>query len=127
MHEDNTIFKTVEIEPAKLIRCMIPDDGTDISLMQQLKNNFGVTRVESIACRGVNNLQTAKTRPGKLPESALYRSLSIIVDDHQADDVFEFLYEAAGIEEPGRGILIQTTLQGATAYYLPDNIKDEDY
>ena len=75
---DNTNNPTTRLEPAKMIVCMLPDDGTDIKIMRQLRSEKDVTRAESIACRGVNNLQASKTRRGKLPEPILYRILTII-------------------------------------------------
>ena len=113
------------IEAAKSITCMIPDDGTDIKLMQQLKNEMDITRVQSQACRGVTNMQSVKTKSGKLPEPVLFRYLTVVVDEEQADDVFGFIHRVADIGKPGRGILVQTTLLGATSYSLPENVVDE--
>jgi len=97
------------LESAKMIVCMLPDDGTDIKIIHQLRKEKGVTRAESTACRGVNNLQASKTGRGKLPEPTLYRILTIIVSETEADDVFDFVHEKARIGQPGRGVLMQTT------------------
>lgn len=110
---------------AKSITCMIPDDGTDIKLMHELKKEMGITRVQSQACRGVTNMQNIKTKSGKLPEPMMFRYLTVIVDAQQAEKVFSFMYRLADIGKPGRGILIQTTLLGATSYSLPENVVDE--
>jgi len=110
-----------------MIVCMLPDNGTDIKIMHQLRKEKDVTRAESIACRGVNNLQTAKARLGKLPEPILYRVLTIIVTEVEADDVFDFVHEMAQIGQPGRGVLVQTTILGATRYVIPDDVPEEEY
>lgn len=110
-----------------MIVCMLPDDGTDIEIMRQLRKEKDVTRAESIACRGVNNLQATKTRRGNLPEPALYRILTIIVTEAEADDVFDFVHEKAQIGKPGRGIQMQTTILGATRYVMPDDVAEEEY
>ena len=115
----------MQLSSAKIISCMLPDDGIDIKLMRQLKDNKGLTRVDSIACRGVHHLQQVKTRVGKLPEPILNRFLSVVVSEEQADDIFDFIYQTARIGEPGRGIVLQTTLLGATAYSIPDDVPDE--
>jgi len=65
-------------------------------------------------------MQQAKTRAGNLPEPAFFRFLVVIVNETQADDIFEFLYQNARIGEPGRGALLQSTLLGATAYSIPE-------
>ena len=127
MTVENTKSPIVRLEPAKMIVCMLPDDGTDIQIMHQLRKEKDVTRAESIACRGVHNLQAAKTRLGRLPEPILYRILKIIVTEAEADDIFDFVYEKAQIGEPGRGALVQTTLLGATPYVMPDNVPEEAY
>jgi hypothetical protein len=127
MSETNISVQSVQLESAKLMTCMLPDDGTDIKLMRQLKNEKGVTRVESIACRGVHHLQQVKTRAGKLPEPTFYRLLSVIVNDEQAEDIFAFIYHNARIGESGRGMLLQTTLLGATAFSIPADVPDEEY
>ena len=124
---DNIKEPTTRLEPAKLLVCMLPDDGTDIQIMRQLRKEKAVTRVESVACRGINNLQTAKTRLGKLPEPTLYRLLSIIVTEDEADDVFAYVHDKAQISQPGRGVLIETSILGATRYVLPEDVPEEAY
>jgi hypothetical protein len=127
MTADNTKSPTTRLEPAKMIVCMLPDDGTDIKIMHQLRKEKNINRADSIACRGVPNLQTAKTRLGRLPEPTLYRILTIIVTEAEADDVFDFVYDRAQIGQPGRGALVQTPLVGATRYVMPDDVPEEEY
>ena len=110
-----------------MIICTLPDDGTDIKIMRQLRKEKDVNRAESIACRGVPNLQTTKTRLGRLPEPILYRILTVIVSEAEADDVFDFIAEIARIGQPGRGTLVQAPLLGATRYVLPDDVPEEEY
>lgn len=124
---DNTNNPTTMMEPAKMIVCMLPDDGTDIKIMHRLRKEKDVTRAESIACRGVHNLQASKTRRGRLPEPTLYRILTIIVTEAEADDVFDFVHEKAQIGQPGRGVLVQTTILGATRYVMPDDVPEEEF
>lgn len=126
MSENDIKVKSTLLEPAKIINCMLPDDGTDIKLMRLLKKNKGITRVSSVACRGVNNLQQVKTRSGKLPEATLYRFLSVVVSEEQADDIFGFIYGVANIGQPNRGIMVQTTLLGTTVYSIPEDVADEE-
>jgi len=125
MSDKKLQLESIQLEPAKILYCMLPDDGTDIALMHQLKNEKDITRVQSVACRGVNKLQEAKTRSGKLPEPALYRMLSIIVSEAQADDIFNFIYHTVKIGQQGHGLLIQATLLSTTAYSMPEDVADE--
>ena len=123
---NNRPVESTLLESGKVIRCMLPDDGTDIKLMQLLRSEKGVNRVDSVACRGIPNLQTAKTRRGKLPQPSFYRFLSVIVSEEQADDIFDYIYHTAAIGQPGRGVIIQTTLIGATVYSIPEDMSDEE-
>jgi hypothetical protein len=126
MTADNTKSPTIRLEPAKMIVCTLPDDGTDIKIMYQLRKEKNVNRAISTPCRGLDNLQTAKTRLGKLPQAALYQILTIIVTEAEVDDVFDFVCDKAQIGQPGRGTLFQTELLGATCYVLPDDVPEEE-
>lgn len=127
MTTDKTSNPTARLEPAKMIVCMLPDDGTDITIMRQLRKEKNVTRAISTACRGVQNLQTTKTRLGKLPEPTLARIMTIFVTDAEVDDVFDFVHEKLRIDQPGCSALVQITLLGATRYDLPDDVPEEEY
>ena len=127
MTADNTKSPTTRLEPAKMIVCTLPDDGTDLEIMHQLRKEKNVNRAISAPCRGLDNLQTAKTRLGKLPQAALHQILTIIVTEAEADDVFDFVCDKAQIGLPGRGTLVQTKLFGATCYVLPDDVPEEEY
>jgi hypothetical protein len=126
MTADKTKSPTTRLEPAKMIVCALPDDGTDIKIMHQLRKEKNVSRAVSTPCRGLDNLQTAKTRLGKLPQAALYQILTIIVTEAEADDVFDFVRDKAQIGQPGRGTLFQTKLLGATRYVMPDDVPEEE-
>ena len=108
-----------------MIVCMLPDDGTDLKIKQQLRKEKNVNRVVSVACRGVNNLQAVKTRLERLPEPILGRIITIIVTVAEADEVFDYVCDIAQIGLPDRGALVQTTLLGATRYDLPEDVPDE--
>ena len=126
MNMHNAENPTTRLQPAKMITCILPDDGSDLEIMQQLEKEKSVTRVFSIACRGVDNLQTAKTRLGKLPDPILGRFLTIIVTEVDADEVFDLVHEKARIGGKLRGVLLQSDILGATAYDLPDDVPHEE-
>ena len=46
-------------------------------------------------------------------------TLSIVVDDARAEEVFAFVFEEAGIDRPGGGLLFQAPLARAAALGLP--------
>lgn len=110
---------------AKLISCVLPDDGTEQRLLHWLRDQEGVTRANSVYCRGHSILKEVTARRGKLPEPTLVRLVRIVVDANQADALFDRIYEQAQIHRPGGGALLMTPLLFATPFALPEDVADE--
>ncbi len=111
-------------QAAKLISCILPDDGTERRLLAWLRDE-GITRADSLYCRGHSVLREAVTRRGKLPEPNLVRLVRIVVDAEDAERVFDRIYEQADLHRPGGGALFMTPLLLATPFRLPEGIADE--
>lgn len=111
-------------QPAKLISCILPDDGTERRLLAWLREQ-GITRAESLSCRGHSVLREAAARRGKLPEPSLVRLVRILVDADAADRLFDRIYEQADIHRPGGGALFMTPLLFATPFMLPEGVTEE--
>ena len=112
--------------PAKLITCILPDDGSERRLLDWLRDEAGVTRANSVYCRGHSVLREAVARKGKLPEPALVRLVSIVVDTAEADALFERIYAQAEMHRPGGGALMMTPLPFATPFPLPEDVPAEN-
>jgi hypothetical protein len=110
---------------AKLIACILPDDGTERRLLRWLHEEMGVTRANSVYCRGHSVLRDAEARRGRLPEPSLLRLVSIIVGAAEADALFELIYQQAGIHRPGGGALLMMPLSFATPFRLPEGVAGE--
>jgi nitrogen regulatory protein PII len=110
---------------AKLISCILPDDGTERHLLHWLRD-LGIKRANSVYCRGHSVLREAKARRGRLPGPELVRLVTIVVEDAAADGLFERIYEQAAIHRPGGGALFMTPLTFATPFVLPQGVTDEN-
>jgi hypothetical protein len=110
---------------AKLITCVLPDNGTDRRILRQLRDELGITRAHSVHCRGVAALQAAKAPRDKVPEAALARVLSVVVEAQQADEVFDFICVQMGLNQPDSGSVYMTALNFATPLTMPAGVPDE--
>jgi hypothetical protein len=112
-------------EPCKLITAVVPDDDTDLALMRALRKMKGVIRANSSSRLALPVLTETKVRPGKLPEPQLARVIEVLVPEADAEAVFEFVCQHAGIEGEQGGIVMQAPAPFCSTYVLPEGVPDE--
>jgi hypothetical protein len=118
--------QAIPLESVQLLLCVLPDDGTDLTLIRALRKERGIEVAHSIACRGVSMLQEAKAlRAGRLPESNFVRLVQIVVPETAADALFDYVYETARIGRPNGGMVMLSQPIHATPYRLPEDLPDE--
>lgn len=110
---------------AKLISCILPDDGTERRLLGWLRDQQGITRANSLYCRSHSVLRRAGMRRGKLPEPSLVRLVTLVVDAQEADALFDLIHVQVQIDRPGGGVLFMTPLSFATPFALPADLANE--
>ena len=118
-------YRPLPTKAAKLITCVLPDDGRDKALMRRLRQEKHVLNTSSVACRGIAVLQSAKSKRDRLPEPHLVRMVEVAVAEEEADALFDYIYETAGIGHKGGGTLFMGPLTSMTPFELPEGVPDE--
>lgn len=100
----------------KIITCILPR-GKGIEVMRRLKTDKGIVEGYVNTARGMGKLSPGVHRG--LGEQTEKEILDVIVDSGQAEEIFEYLYETAEIDQPHGGIIFMAKVQQVTPYLLP--------
>ena len=111
-----------ENDPHKLITCILPK-GIALDVVKKLSEEKGIKTGNVDSSRGMGKLTPLAYRGvGEQTEKEI---LNVVVTEIQADEIFEYTYEEAEINQPHGGIIYMTRLQKASPYILPD-LPDEE-
>jgi len=105
----------------KTITCFLPA-GRAQGVLERLRKETGVPSAFAYHARGAG---LATRRDKSRPEYVEREMITALVPAERADEIFRFIFLAAGINEPHAGMVLMTTTPYAKALCLSDEIPDE--
>jgi len=100
---------------SKLITSFLPR-GTGTTLIKLLKQETGICTGNINSSRGTGSSAGASDFDNWVEVDVL----DVVVNADRADEIFNFIYEKAGIAEGNHGFMIQQSLIQSTKFSLPD-------
>ncbi|MBI1731595.1 MAG: hypothetical protein HYR49_02345 [Gammaproteobacteria bacterium] len=105
------------LPPQKRITCILPH-GIALDVLQRLKDEKGIIEAHMNSARGMGKLTPLAHRGvGEQTEKDI---VNVVVSAAEADEIFEYLYDAARINRPHGGLIYMTALGHTTPFVLPD-------
>ncbi|MEG3619195.1 hypothetical protein V5T82_12075 [Magnetovibrio sp. PR-2] len=107
--------------PHKIITAILPK-GRESDLLPRLVDELGINSFNVGFARGVGRITPLRHRGvGETTEKAI---LTVLVEEERAQEVFEFIFYEADINQPHGGLMYQHPLLANTVFKVPD-IEDE--
>jgi len=100
---------------SKLITSFLPH-GTGVPMIKLLKQETGICTGNINSSRGTGSSAGTSDFENWVEVDVL----DVVVNADRADEIFNFIYEKAGIGEGNHGFMIQQSLILSTKFSLPD-------
>jgi hypothetical protein len=104
-------------EARKLVCCIVPH-GRGLELLDALRRDRGLNAGHVHLARGIGRATPLGKRP--FGEAAERDVVTVVVPAGEADEVFEYLYFAGGLDQPHGGFVYLRPLEQATPLVLPE-------
>ena len=111
-----------DTQKQKLITCILPQ-GVGHDVLVKLKTVKNVMTANLNHARGMGKLTPQKYRGAS--EQSEKEILHVMVNETEADELFEYIYVTADINRPHGGMIYMSSLQMASTFTLPD-VPDEE-
>lgn len=106
-----------EMNQHKLITGIMPK-GKGVDILKKLKVEKDIITANIDSARGMGHL-TPQAHRG-VGEQSEKEILTVVIEKHRADEIFEYIYEIAEIDKPHGGMIFMTRLLMSSPYVLPD-------
>ncbi len=111
-----------EVPKFKIIHCLLPA-GRAIEALERLRQEKGIVDVFHHHARGGG----ISTRKGRESFHYVEREIAtVLVPEERADEIFEFLYYAAGVNQPHSGMVLMEKTLLARPLLLSNGGTDEE-
>jgi len=107
-------------EYSRLIGAVLPP-GVAADVVQRLQEEKGINRATVSGARGLDHL--VQFAPRGTDDAVAMEILNVVVPAARADEIFDFVFDAARIDRPDGGIVFQHALSGAMPFTLPEGQK----
>lgn len=105
------------LKDAVQIVCIVPK-GTGQILVQGISEEYGIYNANFSHARGVGRSVKLQNRGvGEQREKDVF---SVTVERARADDIFEYLYFKAGLDQPHEGFIYQMAVPQTTIMEVPE-------
>ena len=103
-------------EQSRLITAFLPS-GRATGVLERLRKEHGLSSMAYHHARGVG---TGTRRGRSAFVSAEREVITVLVEESRADDIFRFLYYAAGLDAPNTGIVFMERILRMSAMVEPE-------
>ena len=106
----------------KKITVILPK-GRGLELLKSLKEDKSVVAATLNFARGVGKMTPLRFRG--VGEQSEKEVISVVVSAEQSEDVYRYLFETAGINNPHAGIIYMNRLAKSNLFTLPAELEEE--
>ena len=111
---------------AKIITCILPDEGQDMELLKVLRKEKDIISANTFQCGGFGPQLRGRFRNKRKAARYSMRVVTIVVEEDQADDLFEYIYYQVNFNNPCPSLIYQGNLLAATPFTLPEGVTEEE-
>jgi nitrogen regulatory protein PII len=106
----------------KKITVILPK-GKGLPLLKSLKEEKNVVAATLNFARGVGKMTPLRFRG--VGEQSEKEIIIVVVSAELSEDIYEYLFNTAGINNPHSGIIYMNKLSKSNLYTLPQDLEDE--